>query len=172
LSDCVHCHLPILSYRTFNSTREKPRPARTRRLYLMVGQRTTGRSLSTGRGASLAALSWRALRLRILRPGYSKNWMSGHCCALQAPLLSGREGNYLVEVHADTALPVLAEICKELAMGILQCASTRVGISGLTVVLDLLVVLDRLIEVLAYATLPVGRCVVHTILAVGIWRRS
>jgi hypothetical protein len=33
--------------------------------------------------------------------------------ALQAPLLSARrvrEGNYLVEVHADTALPVLAEV--------------------------------------------------------------
>ena len=36
---------------------------------------------------------------------------SGGVSALQAPLLSGREGIYLVEVHADSALPVLAEIC-------------------------------------------------------------
>jgi len=54
---------------TFSSASEKPRPARTRRLYLTVGQRTTGLSLSTGRGASLAAFSTRAERLRDLRPG-------------------------------------------------------------------------------------------------------
>lgn len=54
---------------TFSSARVKPRPARTRRLYLMVGHRTTGRSLSTGRGATAAALAIRASRRRCLRPG-------------------------------------------------------------------------------------------------------
>ena len=56
---------------TFNSAREKPRPARTRRLYLIVGHRTTGRSLSTGRGATAVAFVSRALRRRSLRPGCS-----------------------------------------------------------------------------------------------------
>lgn len=54
---------------TFSSARVKPRPARTRRLYLMVGHRTTGRSLSTGRGATAAALAMRASRRRCFRPG-------------------------------------------------------------------------------------------------------
>ena len=36
----------------------------------MVGQRTMGRSLSTGRGATAAALVRRALRRRNLRPGW------------------------------------------------------------------------------------------------------
>lgn len=40
---------------TFSSARENPRPARTRRLYLMLGQRTMGFNLSTGRGATAAA---------------------------------------------------------------------------------------------------------------------
>jgi hypothetical protein len=55
----------------------KPRPTRTRRLYLTVGQRTTGRSLSTGRGATAAALARRASRRRCLRPGYDTQ-MSVH----------------------------------------------------------------------------------------------
>lgn len=42
---------------TFSSARVKPRPARTRRLYLIEEHRTTGRSLSTGRGATAAALA-------------------------------------------------------------------------------------------------------------------
>lgn len=54
---------------TFSSARVKPRPARTRRLYLTVGHRTTGRSLSTGRGATAAALAMRASRRRCFRPG-------------------------------------------------------------------------------------------------------
>lgn len=54
---------------TFNSAREKPRPARTRRLYLRVGHRTIGRSLSTGRGATAAAFARRAPRRRSFRPG-------------------------------------------------------------------------------------------------------
>ena len=62
--------------RTFSSAKVKPRPARTRLLYLMVGQRTTGLSLSTGRGATFAAFSWRLVRRRVLRPGWEE--MSGH----------------------------------------------------------------------------------------------
>lgn len=54
---------------TFNSASENPRPALTRRLYLIVGHRTTGLSLSTGRGATAAALVRRAFRRRDLRPG-------------------------------------------------------------------------------------------------------
>ena len=79
--------------RTLSSASEKPRPARTRRLYLTVGQRTTGLSLSTGRGATLAILSARALRRRSLRPGCGREGQnetgSLRMCALQAPQLSG-----------------------------------------------------------------------------------
>lgn len=57
-------------YRTFSSARVKPRPARTRRLYLMLEHRTTGRSLSIGRGARAAALALRATRLEAFLPGY------------------------------------------------------------------------------------------------------
>ena len=57
-------------YIPLSSTREKPRPGRTRRLYLIVGQRTTGLSLSTGLGATFAALATRALRLDFFLPGY------------------------------------------------------------------------------------------------------
>ena len=38
----------------------------------MLGQRTMGRSLSTGRGATAAALERRAVRRRCLRPGYDR----------------------------------------------------------------------------------------------------
>ena len=55
---------------TFSSARENPRPALTRRLYLIEGHRTTGRSLSTGRGATAATLARRALRRRCFRPGW------------------------------------------------------------------------------------------------------
>jgi hypothetical protein len=54
---------------TFNSVKVKPRPARTRRLYLIVGHRTIGLSLSTGRGATAAAFERRALRRLSFRPG-------------------------------------------------------------------------------------------------------
>ena len=63
--------------RTLSSAREKPRPARTRRLYLIVGQRTIGLSLSTGRGATAAALWIRASRRRDLRPGFCVQCVSG-----------------------------------------------------------------------------------------------
>ena len=57
--------------RTFNSASENPRPALTRRLYLIVGHRTIGLSLSTGRGATAAAFVRRAFRRRDFRPGYA-----------------------------------------------------------------------------------------------------
>ena len=57
---------PLRKFRiTLSSAREKPRPARTRRLYLMVGHRTMGLSLSTGLGARAAALAERAPLRRI-----------------------------------------------------------------------------------------------------------
>lgn len=71
---------------TFSSAREKPRPARTRRLYLAVGQRTTGLSLSTGRGATEAALAWRALRLLFFLPAYRRGIREKS--VRSAPLLS------------------------------------------------------------------------------------
>ena len=54
---------------TFNSIKVNPRPALTRRLYLIVGHRIIGRSLSIGRGATAAALEIRAALRRDLRPG-------------------------------------------------------------------------------------------------------
>lgn len=57
---------------TFNSISVKPRPALTRRLYLIVGHRTMGRSLSIGRGATDAAFEIRAALRRDLRPGWGK----------------------------------------------------------------------------------------------------
>lgn len=57
---------------TLSSWREKPRPALTRLLYRRVGHRTTGRSLSTGRGATVAALARRVSRRRCFRPGYNQ----------------------------------------------------------------------------------------------------
>lgn len=79
---------------TFNSSKVKPLPARRRRLYLMVGHRTTGLSLSTGRGARAAALVILAFLLRSLRPGWSKwvrtrvchcfrKWLLGICCSVE-----------------------------------------------------------------------------------------
>lgn len=67
---------PIIGDVTFSSARVNPRPARTRRLYLTVGQCTTGRSLSTGRGATAAALERRASRRRSLRLGYIRKSIS------------------------------------------------------------------------------------------------
>ena len=74
LSDCPRYTAFVLCYKsrngfTFSSASENPRPALTRRLYLIVGHRTTGFSLSTGRGATDAALVRRELRRRDLRPG-------------------------------------------------------------------------------------------------------
>lgn len=77
---CSQCE----DFHTFNSASENPRPTLTRRLYLIVGHRTIGLSLSTGRGATAAAFITRAFRRRDLRPGYGMtlpscsercNWM-------------------------------------------------------------------------------------------------
>ena len=101
---------------TFSSAREKPRPARTRRLYLMEGQRTMGLSLSTGRGARAAALVRRALRRRDLRPGCGlcvSDWLRacGWCVWRLGMGRSWLGGDvYLVEMGADTTLPILAEV--------------------------------------------------------------
>jgi hypothetical protein len=65
----IDSHLNVLIFHTFNSVRVKPRPARTRRLYLMVGHRTMGLNLSIGRGATAADFARRALRRLNLRPG-------------------------------------------------------------------------------------------------------
>lgn len=61
----------------------------------MVGQRTTGLSLSTGRGATFAALETRALRRRVLRPGWIYQFYV-HCdCGLGHDLVPGRSGSGL-----------------------------------------------------------------------------
>ena len=97
--------------RTFNSANENPRPALTRRLYLIVGQRTTGLSLSTGRGATAAALVRREFRRRNLRPGYETALASCYEPGVGWAGIRFRGGMaYLVEVGADTTLPILAEI--------------------------------------------------------------
>ena len=99
----------------------------------MPGQRTTGRSLSTGRGATVTALTWRAFLRRSLRPGWEGGLDRFRCL--------GRvdQVSHLVEVAADTALPVLAEVYN------LSVANRgHLHWEGLTVVLDLLIVLDRL----------------------------
>ena len=142
--------------RTLSSASENPRPARTRRLYFMVGQRTMGLSLSTGRGARAAALERRALRRRDLRPGYISfvSISAQHVSRLRASEGMGRQRcrlklgvcgfwwglSYLVEVCADTTLPILAEICKVSVCGPWNERQRR----GRTIVLYLLVVLDRL----------------------------
>lgn len=86
----------------------------------MVGQRTIGRSLSTGRGATAAALVIRALRRRDLRPGCQsalKFSFERELCAIgleaaAVELYSLREREtYLIKMASDTVLPILAEIC-------------------------------------------------------------
>lgn len=153
-----------------SSSREKPRPARTRRLYLTVGQRTMGLSLSIGRGARAAALAARASRRRCLRPGCNvqekhtdqlkpffvgvfrycpkgkSGWrrkkefrlkssksppLHGNRLALFLPVLHFQQNSsspisdkfgkgseikslssYLLEVHLDTTIPILVEVCE------------------------------------------------------------
>lgn len=58
------------AYLTFSSSKVNPLPARTRRLYLMVGHLTTGLRRSMGLGATAAILVRRAFLRRSLRPGY------------------------------------------------------------------------------------------------------
>jgi len=68
-STIVYVNMAIIIDCTFNSSNENPRPALTRRLYLIVGHRTTGLSLSIGLGAMAAAFDKRAFLRRSLRPG-------------------------------------------------------------------------------------------------------
>lgn len=103
----------------------KPRPARTRRLYLMVGHRTTGRSLSMGRGATAAALAWRAFLRETFLPGYIwSNLLDSvpvfsqydRVCSPSCPPLGtgiASRKSYLVEVGSDPTLPILAEVWKK-----------------------------------------------------------
>ena len=65
-------HGNFVGFLTFSSSRVKPRPSLTRRLCLMVGHRTMGRSLSTGRGATAAALALRASLRRDFEPGWTR----------------------------------------------------------------------------------------------------
>ena len=74
-------------YRTFSSCNVNPLPALARRLYLTVGHLTTGLNLSTGLGATAAALDRRAARRRDLRPGWSKCTRTRRCQSLWKWLL-------------------------------------------------------------------------------------
>lgn len=67
---------------SLSSAKVKPRPALIRILYLMVGQRTTGLSRFTGRGASLFALAKRWVRRFCLSAGWSN-----HVCTRRAQSL-------------------------------------------------------------------------------------
>lgn len=100
-----------------------------------------GRSLSTGRGATRAALTWRAVRLDDFFPGYSNSQRHvprGRLCLVLACA-------YLVEVGADPSLPVLAEVCDPKSVVARRLVARRQMQAGLlTVVHQLLVVLDRL----------------------------
>jgi len=77
------------------------------------GHLTIGRSLSTGRGATAAALARRAKRRVIFLPAYIPSNMS-EFEFLEIPPLSLRMSAWLtnlVEVAPHTSLPILAEIC-------------------------------------------------------------
>ena len=82
----------------------------------MDGQRTMGFSLSTGRGARAAALVRRALRRRDLRPGcglsVSDLFRTCVSCVERVGMRRSWSGRvvYLVEMSADTTLPILAEV--------------------------------------------------------------
>ena len=161
---------------TFSSARVKPRPARTRRLYLMVGHRTTGRSLSTGRGATAAALAMRASRRRCFRPGCAihvsrpnsypankKNFLDSKSLAISFGIreFSGRgEGCWIVVPGRSAHGHDAASPCGSLFENSLITVPSMSGLSrslypfeatievqsdgSLTVLLNLVVVLDRL----------------------------
>jgi len=73
----------------------------------MVGHLTIGLSLSTGRGATAAAFERRALRRLSLRPGYTM-------LVLHPVISCSVYAIYLVEVDANSSLPILSEICRQL----------------------------------------------------------
>lgn len=77
--------------------------------------------MSTGRGATAAALAIRALRRRNLRPGYQSALefsFERELCAIglepaAVKLCWLRDiETYLIEMASDTILPILAEICR------------------------------------------------------------
>jgi hypothetical protein len=140
---------------TFSSVRVKPRPARSRRLYLIVGHRTTGLSLSTGRGATAAAFAARTDRRRIFWVAYCHHLVSERRQMIIISLPICLWNSYLVEVASNPALPVLAEIYDHLSVsraklpsliGAGSNVSTSRGAVDFrrTVLLNLVVVLDRL----------------------------
>lgn len=92
----------VLEFPTFNSVKVKPRPARTRRLYLSVGHRTIGLNLSTGRGATADAFARRALRRLSFRPGYRFQIRYSSSCLSAIPSwvdLPGRSERGLVAAN-------------------------------------------------------------------------
>ena len=103
-------------HRTFSSIKVNPLPALVRRLYLIVGHRTTGRSLSTGRGATAEALATRACRLRCFRPA----WMDR--VSTSARLMKQTEypvlGRNVLELDA-------ANLCESLLFGQTLCFNGR-----------------------------------------------
>lgn len=131
----------------------KPRPARARRLYLMVGHRTIGLSLSTGRGATAAAFARRAKRRVTFFPG----------CFHRVVRTTPSKRRYLpcschnptVQDRLTWSKCVRTRRCQSLRKSVVfnqppfpsrccssRCLSSKSGV--LTVVGDLLVVLDRL----------------------------
>ena len=136
----LFCHCEMI--RTFNSASENPRPALTRRLYLIVGHRTIGLSLSTGRGATAAAFVRRAFRRRDLRPGYDKHISSlfrGPSLDRLAPKVKGARRTWSKCVRTRR--------CQSLRKSVCHCYTSVLFERGqleLTIVLYLLIVLDRL----------------------------
>ena len=132
---CVKIH-------TFNSASENPRPALTRRLYLIVGHRTIGLSLSTGRGATAAAFVRRAFRRRDLRPGYGSHISS----LFRRPPLE-RLAPKLKGARPTWSKCVRTRRCQSLRKSVCHCYTSwsfERGQVELTIVLYLLIVLDRL----------------------------
>ena len=73
----------LYKVQTFNSSRVKPRPARTRVWYLNVGQWTIGRrGPETGLGIIAAAFFLRTSRRRCLRAGWLNQDRTNRCQSL------------------------------------------------------------------------------------------
>ena len=67
---------------------------------------------------------------------------------LQAPQLSRREGNYLVEVHADATLPILAEVCSRCQKNAFFSPARRGSNADRTVLQDRVVALNHFAGIL------------------------
>jgi len=113
----------------------------------MPGQRTMGRSLSTGRGATATALAKRAFLRRFLRPGYVASrdvreiFAAGWGVEGQE-----RRSDCLCRVEGTWSKWVRTRRCQSLRKSVIFQLVVMVAVLALllTVVLDLLVVLDRL----------------------------